>query len=449
MLITEDYNHGVLISDEELLDLQQISNVEISSIKLEEHPNLLVFPDSWDQYDRDFGKKVICNVAQDKEGHKLHTNSIVGFVGRNGTHLSIHSRFANGAKSEQDYFLHYMLQRVAQISLFHLDHTTDQDDGFDFLIYLFPRLLNKAISQGVYKKYVTRRYNDANVRGVIDINRHIRYNEPFNGRVSYTTREFSYDNELTQLIRHTIEYIARRRDGSNILSADPNTKQAVQQIISATPSYQPSRRLAIVNKNLRPLVHPYYSDYAPLQKLCLQILRHDELKYGHAKDEIYGVLIDAAWLWEEYLAIVLKGKLQHLRMDSDPKYYLFEGCSERQRIIPDYLSPNKDIVADAKYIPLDRGVSGEESVTAVYYKTIAYMYRFCSKSGYLLYPSKSDNKATDKTLQSEKAGVNGGKITEVGLKIPTDVKDFGDFCSKMQMHEEAFLDSIKIPDLSS
>lgn len=353
MPITEDYNHGVLISDEVLLDLQQISNVEISSITLEEHPNLLVFPDSWDQYDRDFGKKVICDVAQDEEGHKLRTNSIVGFVGRNGTHLSIHSRFANGANSEQDYFLHYMLQRVAQISLFHLDHTTDQDDSFDFLIYLFPRLLNKAISQGVYKKYVTRRYNDANVRGVIDINRHIRYNEPFNGRVNYTTREFSYDNELTQLIRHTIEYIARRRDGGNILSADPNTKQAVQQIISATPSYQPSRRLAIVNKNLRPLVHPYYSDYAPLQKLCLQILRHDELKYGHAKDEIYGVLIDAAWLWEEYLAIVLKGKLQHLRMDSDPKYYLFE--EQRQQIIPDYLSPNKDVVADAKYIPLDRG----------------------------------------------------------------------------------------------
>lgn len=445
-MITKDYNDGKLISDKELLDLQQISNVEISSIKLEEHPNLLVFPDSWDKYDRDFGKKVICNVAQDKEGHKLYTNSVVGFVGRNGTHLSIHSRFANGDNSEQDYFLHYMLQRVVQISLFHLDHTTDHDNGFDFLIYLFPRLLNKAISQGVYKKYVTRRYNDANVRGVIDINRHIRYNEPFNGRVSYTTREFSYDNELTQLIRHTIEYIARRRDGGNILSADPNTKQAVQQIISATPSYQPSRRLAVVNKNLRPLVHPYYSDYAPLQKLCLQILRHDELKYGHAKDEIYGVLIDAAWLWEEYQAIVLKGKLQHLRMNDTPKYYLFkEGGSQRQRIIPDYLSSDRKVVADAKYIPLDRGVSGEESVTAVYYKTIAYMYRFCSKIGYLLYPSKSENKSTVKTLLSEKAGVNGGTITEVGLKIPTDVKGFDDFCSKMQEKEKTFLGSIKIP----
>ena len=134
-------------------------------------------------------------------------------------------------------------------------------------------------------------------------------------------------------------------------------------------------------------------------------------------------------------------------MDIDPKYYLFEeGSSPRQQIIPDYLSPNKDVVADAKYIRLDeRVLYEEESVTAVYYKTIAYMYRFCSKIGYLLYPSKSDNKATDKTLQSERPGVNGGTITEVGLKIPTGIKEFSAFCSEMQESEESFLGSIKIP----
>ena len=141
---------------------------------------------------------------------------------------------------------------------------------------------------------------------------------------------------------------------------------------------------------------------------------------------------------------MLKGKLQHLRMDDASRYYLFEeGCSPRQRIIPDYLSSDRKVVADAKYIPLDeRVLYEEESVTAVYYKTIAYMYRFCSKIGFLLYPSKSDNKATVKTLQSEKANVNGGTITEVGLKIPTDVKDFSAFCSEMQANEKTFLASI-------
>ena len=66
----------------------------------------------------------------------------------------------------------------------------------------------------MYKQYITRKNNDANVRGVIDVNRHIRYNKPFNGKIAYSTREYSYDNDVTQLIRHTIEFISTY-DGGN------------------------------------------------------------------------------------------------------------------------------------------------------------------------------------------------------------------------------------------
>ena len=47
------------------------------------------------------------------------------------------------------------------------------------------------------------------MRGTIDINRHLKLNLPFNGRVAYRTREFSHDNHVTELIRHTIEYISK------------------------------------------------------------------------------------------------------------------------------------------------------------------------------------------------------------------------------------------------
>ena len=186
----------------------------ISDITLDDYPNLLVFPDSFERYDRDLGKKVICNIIND--GKEIYTNSIVGFIGRNKTHLSIHSRFANDG--EEDYFLHYMLQRVAKINLFSLQHTTDEDSVFDFLLYLFPLYLKKAINQGIYKQYITRKYNDANVKGVIDINRHIRNNEPFNSRIAYNSREYSYDNDVTQLIRHTIEFIKNYKGGGDILN---------------------------------------------------------------------------------------------------------------------------------------------------------------------------------------------------------------------------------------
>ena len=284
-MITSDYKTKP-IKSEEFADLRAISDVEISNITLGDYPNLLVFPDSFESYDRDFGKKMICSIIND--GKTLLTNSIVGFIGRNNTHLSIHSRFSND--SNEDYFLHYMLQKVAKINLFSLQHTMDEDNIFDFLIYLFPMYLKKAINQGLYKQYITREYNDANVRGVIDVNKHIKYNEPFNGKVAYRTREYSYDNDVTQLIRHTIEYIYMYIGGTEILNIDSATQEAVSQIISATSTYTHNELQTIINKNLRPIAHPYYSEYAPLQRLCLQILRHEELKYGQEKNEIYGVL---------------------------------------------------------------------------------------------------------------------------------------------------------------
>ena len=68
---------------------------------------------------------------------------------------------------------------------------------------------------------------------------------------------------------------------------------------------------------------------------------------------------------------------------------VLDACLEKQQIIPDYLSLDKKIVADAKYIPLNEKSWFKEdsaSATAIYYKTITYMYRFCSKEGYLFYP---------------------------------------------------------------
>lgn len=433
-MITSDYSTKK-ISLEELQDLSKIVDVAISNITLDDYPNLLVFPDSFDSYDKGFGTRFIGSIKDEK----LWTNSIVGFVGRNTTHLSIHSRFAKN--TNEDYFLHYMLQKVAKVNLFHLQHSMDEDSVFDFLLYLFPLYLKKALSQGLFKQYVSRKYNDANVKGVIDVNRHIRYNEPFNGKIAYKNREHSYDNYITQLIRHTIKFIDRYKGGGDILGLDNEIIQAVAQIKLATPSYVQNDLESIISKNLKPIAHPFYNEYTPLQRLCLQILRHEELKYGQEDNEIYGVLIDAAWLWEEYLAIILEGKYKHYLKEKGKKFYLFENF---QQIIPDYLSNDKKIVADAKYIRLNEENSyGEEKATAIYYKTIAYMYRFCSNKAYLLYPhSDEDVKPVVCKIKTETDGINGGTITKLGLRVPSECSDFSDFSSKMQQNEMDFLNEL-------
>ena len=426
-MITTDWNGGAQVDECLAADIKSIAAIKA----LKDHPNLLVFPHSFTEYDEGFGEKCICTF--DEEEGKIHTNNIVGFIGKNKTQLTIRSRFTKNLdeKNDEDYFLHYMLQKVFGVHIFDLKHTTSKEKVFDFSLYLFPHFLKKALRQGVYREYQTRHYNDANVRGTIDVSRHLRTNLPFAGNIAYRTREYLYDNDTTQLIRHTIEHIRCHKWGANILSCDTETKDFVSQITQVTESYQKNQRQSVINRNLKPVRHSLYTEYEPLRKLCLQILRHEHLKYGQKKDEIYGVLFDGAWLWEEYLGIVLKESFNHYYKGKGKRWKLFD---TGQQIIPDYLSKDFSVVADAKYILLDKQKSykNEESATAIYYKTITYMYRWNAKIGLLLHPvSDSDSVKISRHQIIDTEGC----VIKVGFPIPKHATTFGEFSETMRIKE--------------
>lgn len=438
-MITTDWVQNVVVADVEAEDIRSIAAIK----SLSEHPQLLVFPHSFEEYDEDFGCHSICEF--DDEKRTLSTKSILGFIGRNGTRLTIRSRFAPGKQersntfdeAKEDYFLHYMLQKVFGVNILDMKHATSSEPVFDFMLYMFPYYLKKALCHGLYREYRLRRYNDANVRGVIDVSRHIKKNIPFTGRVAYITREYQCDNNVTQLIRHTIEYIRCLKYGCNVLGCDQDTRKYVSIIIEATESYNKNSRQTIINKNLRPFRHSLYCDYEPLRRLCLHILRHENLKYGHNKDEIYGVLFDGAWLWEEYIGIVLKDKFEHLCRNKGQKFYLFE--NNRQRIIPDYISKDRKVVADAKYIPLDRtDAYDDERATAIYYKTVTYMYRWQSVKGYLFYPYKGAEPKTDVFKIKD----TDACIIKLGFPVHQDQTSYSVFCNEMETQEKAFIEEI-------
>lgn len=104
------------------------------------------------------------------------------------------------------------------------------------------------MGQGLYKEYRRKYYNDSNVRGTIDINRHIQENIPFCGTIAYNTKEYCYDNSITELIRHTIEYIKTTSIGYTILSSDRIVEDCVRVIVSYTPSYNRSERTKIITE---------------------------------------------------------------------------------------------------------------------------------------------------------------------------------------------------------
>ena len=434
-------------------NLRPLSQTTIGKLMTDEKNEVMVWPNSFNEGYEDLKDQFIFSITEENNTiNSITTGNVVGFIGvgsgRSKTDIRIHSRFASS--NDNDFFLYYMLEKVMAINTFSLSSSGKEPEVFDFLLFFFPRLLKDALSQGMYKKYVYHEYNDANIRGVVDVNRHIRLNIPANGKIAYRTREFSYDNSVTQLIRHTIEFIRRKQFGKAVLHNDPDTEGCVQQIIQATPTFQPQQRQAIINENLRPVVHPYYTKYAALQNLCLRILRYEKLSYGNnSNNKIHGLLIDAAWLWEEYIGQVLleDTDIKHYTRKNS-HYHLFRDKDEAfQKIIPDYYDGDR-IVADAKYIPLNRSRDLDaDRASAVYYKTIMYMYRFNTEKGFLFHPVAQGEAVGQQVLIDtyDIEGREGCKLHKVGMVVPEISDD--DYVifknEKMKEEENEFVKSIK------
>ncbi len=430
-MITTDNNGGKSIDnfeDSDIENLTYIANRNLSDLK-KENPDLLVFPHSFDKYRDDIKKTIIFSLS-DK---RLTTYNLMGFIGRNSTQLTISSRFAKD--DNNDYFLHYMLQKVFSINLLNFDQTPNKENIWDFLLYLFPYYLKKAYSQGIYKAYKKEAYNDLNVKGTIDIKRHLLRNIPFMGKIAYTTREHSYNNNLTQLIRHTIEHIYTHPLGSGVLTGDNEVRDIVSKFKFVTnKTYNRNEKQKIITVNLKPVSHPYFTEYAALQKICLKILRHEKITFGKEKDKVYGLLFDGAWLWEEYLNTVLQENFIHPenKTGKDRKY-LFE--YNKQPIYPDFISKEKPYsVGDAKYIPLDKQQEypeNSEKATSIYYKTITYMYRFSSNDGFLIFPTQKTS-----FFESYKIKDTHGRLKKIGLTIPQKSDNFKNFIIAMEKNEK-------------
>ena len=446
--LTDNNTQGTLIPRECIQDVLQIASIG----RLQNAPDLLVFPHSFSDLKDGIGDLSILTLheAQYLNGKcisaKACTGNLMGFVGVNETSLSIHSRFTHKKEngevdpSSPDYFLYYMLQKVFSVNVFSLEHASSRDDKIlDFLLFLFPLMLKSAMSQGLYKEYRRFQHDDDRVKGTIDVNRFIRSDIPFRGNISYTTREYSYDNSITQLVRHTIEYITHHPFGNSILNNDTETIEYVRQIKEATPSYCLRDRQRVLNENRRPKVHPYFTKYRKLQQLCVHILRHESLKYGEEKDRIHGVLFDGAWLWEEYLNTVLRGlgfhhpenKLQSGGFKMFKRQNEDEQISRNSRVLfPDFYKD--DFILDAKYKHLNRGISREDL-----YQVVTYMYCKKANHGGYVYPDEGANSYSKYQLE----GYNG-YIHLLPVSIPQDKLSHDAFIQAMQLCENKLSDII-------
>ena len=461
-------------------DLQLVANKNLK--ELCKNQSLLVFPQCLGEHDDGIEEQFIVQFEgsakfndEDKivscDDVKIKTGNLMGFIGFSGkechgTKLEIRSRFSENAdnnkaeKNNQDFFLHYMLEKIFKINLFNLNYSYNNSSGFDLIYLIFPYFLKRALNQGLFKTYKTFERNDSAVKGAINVSRHIRQNVPFGGRVAYRSREYTFDNHIMQLIRHTIEYIKTKPVGKSILAQDEEIRKAVLQINEVTnETYSFQKRSKVIFENLKPLNHPYYLDYNYLQQLCLMILNNANSQYSTSSSPIYGILFDGAWLWEEYLWTILKdatfgnknfehptnknrkGGIRLFDNSLDPEDSSFKKCY--RRIYPDFYCENSredsndGIILDAKYKRLEKGLIRDDL-----YQIISYMHTMKISTGGFVYPQKENEELAEQKPTKYHLANDTGIIKTFGFVIPQCETDYEPFQRKIQKMEKELVREI-------
>ena len=398
---------------------------------LSREDNIFIFPnDLTHTPDLEKDQKIFETVNQE-----IKTGNVIGFLGCGQERLTISSRFSD---ESNDHFLHYLLQKVLHINLTSLDVALSREDKlYQLLMYLFPKYLHAALRKGLYKEYQRFSHNDSHVKGVLDVGNHLKKNLPFMGNIAYTTREFTYDNPLMQLIRHTIEFMKNQKSiGREVLENLSTSRENVAEIVRVTPSYKLADRAKIIRLNQsKPIRHAYFHEYRKLQELCLIILNQEKHGLGYQEQKIHGILFDVSWLWEEYIYTLLPKDFIHPR-NKDKTDGISVFSNRERKVFPDFYHKELKIVLDAKYKKLEdteKGINREDL-----FQLISYSYILKAEKAGLVFPSK--HKVVDNEI-GKLAGY-GALLKKWSIQIPQNASSYSAFCKMMESSEEIFKKNI-------
>ena len=431
MRITD--NQHKIVKEEFVEGYPKLSNLLLDRTleSLSQDERIFIFPnDLKNSPDLEKDQKIFETVNQ-----KIKTGNVIGFLGCGQERLTISSRFSD---ESNDHFLHYLLQKVLHINLTSLDVALSREDKlYQLLMYLFPKYLQAAIRKGLYKEYHRFSHNDSNVKGVIDVRKHLKKNLSFTGNIAYTTREFTYDNPLMQLVRHTIEYIKNQKSiGQGVLDNLSTSRENVAEIVRVTPSYKLADRAKIIRRNQSKLLrHAYFHEYRKLQELCLMILNQEKHGLGYQNQKIHGILFDIAWLWEEYVHTLLPKDFIHPR-NKEKLGGISVFSVGKRKVYPDFYDRERKIVLDAKYKKLEfteKGINREDL-----FQLISYSYILKAEKAGLVFPSE------DKVIDNEigKLAGYGALLKKWSIQIPQNSSSYSEFCEMMENSEEIFKSNI-------
>ena len=272
---------------------------------------------------------------------------------RNGIDINIKSRFS-------DIFLTRMLNFandvfLDDVSLFKAQENKTKDiDYSKFIIYyMFIQKLDKAFLLGLPKSYVSVNHHEMKVKGKIDINRLIKYDIPFKGKVSSTSREQKDVQEIIDVLYKAISIIDKESKKNNGISTKniSNIKTHLKQHKSNSYVSNETISKAIKSKALQ---NPIFSPYKKVLEYAKLIINANNLEEKKdANKETFGFLVNVAELFEIYLVKLLQLRMPEweVKHDRENELTVYDKQFYSRHMYPDIVmkKDNKIMLFDAKY----------------------------------------------------------------------------------------------------
>lgn len=335
------------------------------------------------------------------------------------TTVFISSRFD---QNNHFHFTNYLLEKALDIRAFifpEMRPQADHDTALEKLLaIIFLRQINQAYKKGLFRQYRTYERNDSKIKGRIDIHRHIRLNPLFDGKIAYSYREYTIDNDVNRLILTAYELLAKKDPlfMRNMLIQFRDVKACINQLKNTISPASRQEIPGLLNRTKKKITHSIYKEWEQVRQTAILLLKHIGVHItgdNTENEQIYGVLINIANLWERYLDRIFRENglaaytYQHsCEILSEPKnQYKIE-----RMLKPDFYFAHKDqnppVVIDAKYkkswSEIFSTFRAETEIREDIFQILSYMYVFgCKKGGVICPCLAADSQIIKKDLISK------------------------------------------------
>ena len=331
-------------------------------------------------------------VIDKKETYLVQTGNYVGKFKWQGLEIDIKSRFSNT-------FLERMLNFANDIFLDDVSITGNKiDKDFDIskyiIYYMFVQNLEKAFLLGLPKSYRSVEHHEMKLKGKIDINKFIKYDIPFQGKISSVSREQKEIQEIIDVLYKAVKIIDKNNKA--FIKNISHIKTHLKQYKSNNYVSNETINKAIKSKALQ---NPIFAPYKKVLQYARFIINENNIEEkDDGKQETYGFIINVAELFEIYVTKLLQKEFSDWIVES-PKIELYDTPKMfyQRKIIPDIVMiKNKDVIVfDTKYKKMNMQSKNRNGAGDVdrndFFQINTYMsyyqnQKFNVRIGGLLYP---------------------------------------------------------------